>query len=218
MYAIIVGAGNTGRHLAETLIESGHTVTVIERHASVIQQLPSALAERTIDCDGADPRCLERAGINRADVVVATTNEDEDNLVICSLAKREYRVPRTVARVNDPDHAWMFTRDLGVDVSISQAHILSQLIVAEVTVGELTTVLRLREGEVVLVEETIAEKSRANGRKIGDLTIPADAVPVALLRGPAVLVPADSVTLRAGDRLVCLAPQSCAEEIATALA
>ena len=218
MYAIVVGAGSTGRHLAETLIASGHSVVMIERNPAVIDGLPPPVAERTIEGDAADPHSLERAGVSRADVVVAATNEDEDNLVVCSLAKREYRVPRTVARVNDPNHAWMFGRDLGVDVSISQAHILSQLIIAEVTVGELTTLLRLREGEVALVEETISHTSRAVGREIGDLPIPTGVVPVALLRDRSVLVPTRSVEIHAGDRLICLCPQSLASDIAEALA
>jgi trk system potassium uptake protein TrkA len=217
MFAIIVGAGNTGQHVAQALLAEGHSLAIIERRADVFGELPAELAERGVMGDGSEPSVLERAGIRRADVLVATTNTDEDNLVVCSLAKREFDVPRTVARVNHPNNAWMYAKDLGVDVGISQAHIMADLIQAEVSVGDLTSLLRLPEGEVTLIEGTIAPAARAAGRTLGALALPAGALPVALLRGPSVLPPAATATLAAGDRLVILAERALENQVAEAL-
>jgi len=217
MFALIVGGGHTGRHVAESLLAAGNAVVIVEKRREQAQKLAGELAAQVVEGDGADPAVLERAGILRADVVVAVTGDDEDNLVVCSLAKREYHVARTVARINHPNNAWMYGKDLGVDVGISQAHIISHLILAEVTVGELTTLLRLQEGEVSLDEETIAPESRAVGRTIGELRLPEGAALVALLRGPKVLVPATSITLAPGDRLVFLVHRGVESQIADAL-
>lgn len=217
MYALIVGAGHTGQHLAGSLKAAGHDVVLVERRRDLAQKLSQQMNVQVVEGDAADPKVLERAGVLRADVVVAVTGDDEDNLVVCSLAKREYRVPRTVARINHPNSAWMYGSDMGVDVGISQAHIMAQLILAEVTVGELTTLLRLQEGEVSLVEETIAPESKAVGRTIEELRFPSGAVPVALLRGPRVLVPARTVVVEASDRLIALASRGQERQIADAL-
>jgi len=217
MYALIVGGGHTGRHVAEALLAAEHRVAIVERNRILARQLAEETKAQVVEGDGADPKVLERAGVLRSDVVVAVTGDDEDNLVVCSLAKREYHVPRTVARINHPNNSWMYGKDMGVDVGISQAHIISQLILAEVTVGELTTLLRLQEGEVSLLEETVARTSRANGRTVGELRLPEGAVPVALLRGARVLVPTPTALVQAGDRLVVLARSDLEPQVAEAL-
>ncbi len=217
MQAMVVGGGHTGRYLAEKLIGEGHTVVIVERQRGLAEQLAREVAAQVVEGDAADPKVLERAGVLRADVVVAVTGDDEDNLVVCSLAKREYHVPRTIARINHPNNAWMYGKQLGVDVAISQADIIAHLILAEVTVGELTTLLRLQEGEVSLVEETVAAGSSVVGRAIGDLRLPEGAVPVALVRNGRVLVPGASAVLAAGDRLLILTNRSVQREVAAAL-
>ena len=204
MYALIAGAGTIGTYLAERLLAAGHDVKLIDRDHAVVANLPAALRSLTVEADATEPSTLEGAGVRRADLAVGATGTDEDNLVVCFLSKHQYHVKRTVARVNHPNHTWMFGKDMGVDVAISQAHIMSHLIEAEVEVGQLIPLLALQEGEVTLVEETIAATSRARGICVHALGLPPGAVPVAIVRGARVLVPTAEAVLEAGDRLIVL--------------
>jgi trk/ktr system potassium uptake protein len=217
MFALIAGAGEVGRHVAADLLAEGHTPVLIEKRREILAQLPPELAEGAVEGDASEPAVLERAGVRRADLVVAATGADEDNLVVCFLAKREYQVSRTVARLNQPGNSWMYDKDMGVDVAISQAHLMSQLILAEIEVGALIPLLRFQEGDVSLVEEKIAGSSRAAGRAIGSLAFPGGAVPVAVVRGTKVLVPTAEVVLEAGDRLLALTQASQEQAVAAAL-
>jgi len=148
---------------------------------------------------------------------VAATGTDEDNLVVCFLSKHEYHVSRTVARVNHPNNTWMYGKDMGVDVAISQAHLMSHLIEAEVEVGQLIPLLALQEGEVTLVEETIAANSRAQGLCIGALGLPSGAAPVAIVRGSRVLVPTAEAVIETGDRLIVLSGSAQQQAVSAAL-
>ena len=179
MYALIAGAGTIGTYLAERLLAAGQEVRLIDRDHDVVVNLPTALRSITVEADATEPSALEGAGVRRADLMVAATGTDEDNLVVCFLSKHRYHVKRTVARVNYPNHTWMYGKDMGVDVAISQAHIMSHLIEAEVEVGQLIPLLALQEGEVTLVEETIAATSRARGLCVQALGLPSGAVPCA---------------------------------------
>ncbi|MDI7275901.1 MAG: NAD-binding protein, partial [Anaerolineae bacterium] len=119
MNILIVGGGLTGTYLAGQLTLEGQRVTVVEKNEGVAARLADVLPTvRVVVGDGDDPAVLEQAGVRGADVVVAATGEDEDNLVVCILARQEFRVPRTLARVNNPKNEWLFTREMGVDVSV----------------------------------------------------------------------------------------------------
>jgi trk system potassium uptake protein TrkA len=217
MFALIAGAGTVGNYVASSLRAEGHEVTLIEIQPAVASALPDGLAPLVVEGDATEPGVLERAGVRRADLVLAATGVDQDNLVVCFLAKHEYGVRRTVGRVNHPNNTWMYGKDMGVDVAISQAHIMSHLIQAEIEVGQLIPLLALQEGAVALVEETIAECSAAVGRTVGELELPAGAVPVALVRGNRVLVPAPDVAIHTGDRLVALARADQEQAVSAAL-
>jgi len=128
MNVLIIGGGLTGSYLARELIADGQLVTVVEKRDSAAARLQQALPVlRVLVGDGDEPSMLEQAGIRSADVVVATTGEDEDNLVACLLARTEFGVPRTLARVNNPRNEWLFTPTMGVDVWVSQAHVMADL-------------------------------------------------------------------------------------------
>ena len=204
-------------HVASSLLAEAHQVAMVEKQQDVINGLPEELRPLTMVGDASEPSVLERAGARRADLVLAATGTDEDNLVVCFLAKHEYGVARTVARVNHPNNTWMYAKDMGVDVAISQAHIMSHLIQAEIEVGQLIPLLALQEGEVALVEETIADGSGILGRTVGALALPPGAVPVALVRGSRVLVPTSEVVLQAGDRLVALTRADQEQAVSVAL-
>jgi trk system potassium uptake protein len=217
VFALVAGAGTVGSYVASSLLAEGHEVALIEKQPQVLSALPPTLRPIGFEGDATEPSVLEDAGVRRADLVLAATGTDEDNLVFCFLAKLEYRVARTVARVNHPNNTWMYGKDVGVDVAISQAHIMSHLIQAEIEVGQLIPLLALQEGEVALVEETIAATSAVVGRSIGMLNLPSGAVPVALVRGARVRVPTADVILQAGDRLIALAHNDQEQAVGAAL-
>ncbi len=218
MNVLIVGGGLTGSFLAQELTQEGQQVTVIEKRegsaARLRETLPTA---RVITGDGDEPSTLEQAGVRTADVVVATTGDDEDNLVVCLLARQEFRVRRTLARVNNPKNEWLFTPEMGVDVWVSQAHVMANLMREEMAALEMTVLLRLHEGEVAIVEDILRPESRAVGKAIRDLALPMNAVLVAVLRDREVLIPRGDLVLQVGDRVVALIQTPERQQLASAL-
>jgi trk/ktr system potassium uptake protein len=218
MRVVIAGAGAVGRHLGLDLHARGHSVTVIE-------QDPQHLAEAKdwapdVDYllgDACEPWVLEQANLKAADVVVAATGDDEDNLVTALLAKQEYAVPRVLARVNHPRNEWMFTEQWGVDVAVSVPHILTSLVEEAVTVGDLVRLLRLEGGRVALVEMTIPDGSPNDGRPIYELRLPADSAIVAVLRDGHVVIPQPETQIAAGDEVVALASPDSEHALRTAI-
>jgi len=206
MFAIVVGGGRTGSYLAKSLIEDGHEVTILEQREEIadkdVQEVTKA---KIIQGDGADPEQLELAGIRKADLVAAVTGDDEDNLVISQLSKFTFKVERVVGRVNNPKNEWLYNKSWGVDVAVSSVHIISTIIREEATLGDIVTLLKLKKGEIALVEITVSEKSSAVGKKIKDLDLPPETVLItAILRDGNVVVPKGDTELNAGDQLLVL--------------
>jgi trk system potassium uptake protein len=205
MRVVIVGLGNVGGFLADDLLSSGHDVTVVERQPDVVA---AAAAEqpaiRWVTGDGCEVGTLEAAGTGDAAVVVATTGDDEDNLVIALLSKQEFAVPRVVARVNHPKNQWMFNESWGVDVSVSTPHLLSALVAEAVNVGSLVRLLQLDASGVRLVEVTLTERSPATGRTIAALEMPRNSSIVAIVRRASVIVPRGDSRMEAGDEVLAL--------------
>jgi trk system potassium uptake protein TrkA len=205
MFVIIVGGGKTGSQLAAQLISEGHSVRLIEKRKDVLDRLREELpAEVVIDGDGSSPIALEAAGIEHAQALAAVTGEDEENLVIATLARFEFYVPRTVARVNNPKNAWLFTPDMGVDVSLNQTEILSKLIAEEMSMGDMMTLLKLRRGEYSLVEEKLPPGSKAVGIPLRDLPIPETVVIAAVIRKGKVLTPRGNMVFEMGDEVLAV--------------
>jgi trk system potassium uptake protein TrkA len=206
MYVMVVGGGKTGSHLAELLLAGGHGVCVIDDREDVVAKLRRELpAEVVAPGDGADPDVLERAGIRRADVVAAVTGDDEDNLVIATLARFEFSVRRVIARVNDPRNAWLYTPEMGVDAALNQADLMAKLIAEEMSLGDMMILVKLRRGEVSLVEERIEAGSAADGNAVRDLPLPDGCTLAAVIRRGEVLAPRGDTVLRAGDELIAVA-------------
>jgi len=205
MLVIIVGGGKTGSHLATQLIEQGHAVKVIEARPDVIERLQQELSEQVIIVgDGSSPAILEAAGIGQANVLAAVTGEDETNLVITSLGRFEYHVPRIIARVNNPKNAWLFTEEMGVDVALSQTDILAKLIVEEMSLGDMMTLLKLRKGEFSIVEEKVHPQALVVGKALRDIKLPPDCVFAAVLRSGALIVPRGDTVLQPVDEVIAL--------------
>ncbi|MCL6471897.1 MAG: NAD-binding protein [Firmicutes bacterium] len=201
MYILIAGAGKVGRYLALNLSEMHQIgcIDVDEKHLAQLEGKPNI---NVFKGDATDPRILEEAGILRADVVAAVTGYDEDNLVISQLARQTYHVPRVIGRINDPRNQWLFSRRWGVDVAVSSPQIILQLITEEISLGEVLTLLKLKVGELSLVEISIPEDSPAKNRMIKDLNIPENAVAVSVLRDSSVIIPHGNTEVMVGDSLL----------------
>ena len=219
MKVIITGAGKIGRHLAGDLSERGHEVTLIEQDkaaaARAAHDLPEAVT--VLLGDACEPYVLEEAKLMQADVVVAATGDDEDNLVTSLLAKQEFAVPRVLARVNHSRNEWMFTEQWGVDVPVSPPHILTALVEEAVTVGDIVRLLKLERGKVTLVELTLDESSKVAGRPMYELRLPLDCAIVAILRDEHVVIPQPETVLAAGDELMAIARPEVEDDLRAAL-
>lgn len=204
MKVAIAGAGNVGTFIAEDLRSAGHEVLLIEKDASLVARLRDSLDVHWIVGDACEVSSLDAAGISDADVMVAATGDDEDNLVVSLLAKQEFAVPRVVARVNHPKNYWLFNETWGVDVSVSTPHLLSALVEEAVSVGSLVRLLQFEGGEARLVEVTLATDSPACGKSIAALGVPRDATIVAIVRSGHVVVPRGDTVIEEGDEVLCL--------------
>ena len=212
MRVALAGAGNVGTYIAGDLRAAGHDVLLLEKNIDLVKKLRDTLDVEWVAADACEVASLQRAGLDRADVMVAATGDDEDNLVISLLAKQEFAVPRVVARINHPKNQWLFNESWGVDVSVSTPHLLTALVEEAVSVGSLVRLLQLQGGEARLVEVTLASDSPADGKAIVDLGIPRDATIVAVIRKDHVIVPRGDTVLYPGDEVVALVtPDSEAE-------
>ncbi len=220
MNVIIAGGGKVGSHLAALLTKDGHGVKVVEYRSEQITHLQSFLSpDRIIAGSFTDPKTLELGGIRTADVVVALTPSDEDNLVVATLAKFEYRVKRVIARANDPDNAWMFTPEMGVDVPLTEADLMAHVVAEEMSLGDMMTLLKLNKGKFSLVQEKVHPASGTVGRSLSELELAQKGcVITAIIRDRAVVVPQGSTVLKESDELIALVPADKAEAFAQLLA
>jgi trk system potassium uptake protein TrkA len=202
---VISGAGAVGRHLAGDLAKRGHSVTLIEQNPDVLETAKDWAPDVDHQIgDACEPWVLEKVRMDTADVVVAATGDDEDNLVTSLLAKQEFGVPRVLARVNHPSNEWLFTEQWGVDAAVSPPHILTAMVEEEVTVGDLVRLLPLERGGIAIVELTIPGDSETAGRPLYELRLPQDATIVAIIREGHVVIPQPETAIAAGDEIVAL--------------
>jgi trk system potassium uptake protein len=203
MYVVLAGGGRIGRYIAKDLSEKGHEVTVLEMIASRCEQLVMETDVLVIEGDACDVRYLEQAHTDRADVFVATTHEDDDNLVSCQLSKIEFGVRRAISRVNTPKNVEIFEA-LGIE-PVSSTRLISELLENEFSVGELIHLTSLKGGRVQLVELRIPEGSAApRPRTLEQLELPAESVIVAVFRGDETVIPQGTTQILAGDEIVAL--------------
>jgi len=218
MFVIIVGGGNTGSQLAKFLLDAGHTVRVVDERPAVLEKLGNEIAQELIvNGDGSSPTVLERAGIQKAQVLAAVTGSDETNLVITSLGKFEFNVPRVIARINNSKNAWLFTPDMGVDVALNQAEILAKLTVEEMSLGDMMTMLKIRNGKYSLVEEKIAPNAQAVGKALKDLLLPENCVISGIIRHGKIVMPRGVTVLEEADEVLALVDDSSREQLAKLL-
>jgi trk system potassium uptake protein TrkA len=190
-------------------------VRVIEERPAILEKLRQELSEENIvDGDGSSPAILEEAGIQNTQVLVAATGSDETNLVITSLGKFEFNVPRVIARINSPKNAWLFTAEMGVDVSLNQSEILASLSAEEMSINDMMTLAKLRRGKYSLVEEKIAPQSPVIGMAIKDMPLPQNCVISGIIRKGQIVLPRGITTLEEGDEVLALVDDSAREQLA----
>ena len=201
MKIIVGGAGKLGRRVAEVIREK-HTVVVIERDQARAQHIEKLLNVCVVNGDANDPSVLLDAGADHADVLVAATGDDEDNLVLCMLAKSEFKIKKVVAAVRNPKNQWLYNRSWGVDVAIDSAQIVAKLIEEEATLRDIVTLLKLREGEVSVTELMVSKTGKMAGRTLENIKFPEGCVVAAILRGENILVPFGGLEILEGDQVL----------------
>jgi trk system potassium uptake protein TrkA len=215
---VIAGGGAVGRHLGADLAERQHQVLLIEQDPGVAARIPDwAPGVEVLLGDACEPWVLEKANLSTADVLVAATGDDEDNLVASLLAKQEFGVPRVLARVNHPRNEWMFTDQWGVDDAVSPPHILTSLVEEAVSVGDLVRLLRLERGKVALVEMRLPAASPNTGRPLYELRLPPESAVVAVIRDGHVVIPVPETVLDGGDEILALAAPEAEEAFRAAV-
>ena len=208
MYIIVVGGGKVGYFLSKELLEAGHELVILEKNAGRARQIADELGSIVLNRDGCEGKHLAEAGANRATIVAAVTGDDEDNLVVCQMAKHHFDVPRTIARVNNPKNEDLF-RHLGVDEIISPTRMALASIEQDIPVHELLHLADLKGGELQLLEAQIAEDSPAIGRRATDIPLPDGCSLFVLLRGSGVqAIKADTV-FQAGDKVLAISKAEC---------
>jgi trk/ktr system potassium uptake protein len=201
MRVAIAGAGAVGRSVARELIGNGHRVLLIDRDPAALkpERVPDA---EWLLADACELSSLEEAKLESCDVVIAATGDDKVNLVTSLLAKTEFAVPRTVARVNHPNNEWLFSEAWGVDVNVSTPRIMSALVEEAVTVGDIVRLFTFRQGNANLVEITLPEESPFVGKPVGLIPWPENSALVTILRDGQVYTPGGDQPIEQGDELL----------------
>ena len=203
MYVIVVGGGKVGYYLTKQLLSEGHEVLLLEKDRRRQAALAEQMGEVVMQGDGCEVRIMSEAGFGRADVIVAVTGDDEDNLVICQMAKRKFEAPRTVARVNDPDNLALFEK-LGIDTTVSSTQIIFNLLDQQIETGEIIPLAALKNGNIEIVAITVSERSPVLGRNVRDLPLPGDALIISVVREQHAMLPQGDVRFENGDTAIAM--------------
>jgi len=204
MYLLIAGGGKVGSNLARTLIRDGHEVTLIEQRSSRFDQLEVEFEHQVHKGDATELYILERAGIKRPpDIVVAVTGDDEDNMVICQLAREAYGVEKVIARVNDPRNQAYFDL-LGISPTVSATGSIMALIEHEVPEHGLIHLLELRAENLEIVELTVGDEASCAGKTIRQVTLPEGSRLISVVRNGKAEIPDESMQLEPGDSVLAI--------------
>ena len=214
MLVIVAGGGRTGTHLTNQLLAQNYDVHVIEDRRDVLSRIHRELPTEVIyEGNVLDPEVLEQAGIKEANALAAVTTDDEVNLALCYMARKVYNIHRTIARVNNPRNAWLFDKKLFVDVAVNQAEIMAHLIEEEMSMGDMMTLLKLRRGNLSVVEEKIPEGAKAIGVAIKDIGLSDHCVIAAIIRKGEVMVPRGVTIFQVGDEVLAVTNQDGANQL-----
>jgi trk system potassium uptake protein len=215
VYVVLAGGGKVGRSIAVDLLSEGHAVTIIEKVEQRCEQLLRDHDLLVIHGDACDVRYLEQARVERADVFVATTGDDDDNFVACQLAQTSFEVPRVISRVNTPRNEEIFSR-LHIE-AVSTTTLISRLIREEVTVGEMIHLYTLRGGKVNLVEVDIPPDQKGTSPPVAELDLPSESVIVCIFRGDETVIARGETRLLPGDQIIALTTPAMEDDLRAAL-
>jgi len=218
MYIVIVGGGSVGYHLCKALLKEEHEVLVLDKDATKCDNFEDDMGSVCVRGDGCEVATLAEAGVSRAEVFIAATDEDEDNLVACQIAKHKFGVPRTIARVNDPKNEEIF-RKLGVDCPISVTNLILEHIEEKIPTHPLIHLLTMGEEKIEIVEVKILEGSKAAHKSVKELSLPPDSLLALLIRnGHKPQVPTADTVLEVNDRIIALTTTGSEEALEEELA
>jgi len=203
MNLVIIGAGKVGFFLAKQMIADNHVVSIVDKDKAICEEIAKQLEALVIYGDGCEPRILEESGIGRADVLAAVTGDDEDNLIICQLAKEKFNVRRTVAKVNNPDNEHTFS-ELGIDVPVDSTKIIAKIIEEEVSFSDFVNLMSFKRGKLAIVRVDLPKDSPVINKRVQDIELPSDSVLVSILRGEEVIVPKGPTVFETGDDVIAL--------------
>ncbi|MCX7709943.1 MAG: TrkA family potassium uptake protein [Clostridia bacterium] len=212
MNIVIAGGGKIGYYLTKTLLPYKHNVSVIEEKKELCEKIANELNIPVTCGDGTKIDDLSGSGIETADIFIAVTGKDEDNLIACQLAKSNFRVRRTIARVNNPKNIAVFEK-LGVDMAVSSTSIIADLIEQEVDYSGMKTLMKLKSGKIVLSEILITESSPVCRKSLKDINIPKDCILVSVIRDEEVVIPNGYTVLHSGDYIIAVSSQEDQQEL-----
>ncbi|HZR41532.1 MAG TPA: TrkA family potassium uptake protein [Ktedonobacteraceae bacterium] len=212
MYIIIGGGGDVGYYLTRNLLNQGHEVLLLEKGNDRYQTLSEELGQAVLKGDACEARTMEEAGARRADAIIAVTGEDEDNLVICQMAKKRFNVSRTIARLNNPKHQELFQK-LGIDVTISPTKAILSLIESELPGPRFIPLMTLKRAGLEIVEMSIPPLSPVVGKRLDEINLPRRGNLALIIRGPETIFPGAETILQANDEIYALVTSEAEEEL-----
>lgn len=219
MFVLIAGGGRTGARLANFLLNQNYKVRLIENRRPLLMHLHQELPTEVIyEGNPVDPDVLEQAGIRQAHVVAAVAGDDSTNLTLCFIAKTAFGVPRTIARVNNPNNSWLFNETFHVDVALNQADMLAHLILEEMSLGDMMTLFKIHRGNYSVVEEKVPAGAKAIGVALKNMGLEEQCVIAAIIRDGKVTLPRGDSTFAEGDEILAVASPQGAQKLSDLLA
>ncbi len=212
MNIVVVGGGKVGYYLTKTLLEHGHHPTVVEASKSVCAFLANELDVPIICGDGTSIDGLEHAGAGQCDALISVTGKDENNLISCQLAKKLFRVPKTIAKVNNPKNAGVM-KQLGIDITISSTDNIARLLEHEVDTSKIKQLVAINQGEASINEVILPENYKLHGKKLSEIKLPNMAVIIAVSRGGTTIIPRGDTELHSGDTVLFMSKNDAMHQV-----
>ncbi|HEY9061516.1 MAG TPA: TrkA family potassium uptake protein [Pseudobacteroides sp.] len=212
MFIVIAGGGKVGYYLIKNLIPREHQIVVIEPITEICHKIADELNIPVINGDGTDIAKLNQINLSKADIFIAVTGKDEENLIACQLAKKNFGVRRTIARVNNPKNIAVFER-LGVDIAVSSTSIITDLIEQEVDSSGVKTIMKLKKGKIVLLEIDITIGHAICGKTLKDIVLPKDCIFISIIRENEVIMPNGFTIIKSGDCIIAATSEEKQQEL-----
>ncbi|MEE9399763.1 MAG: TrkA family potassium uptake protein [Dehalococcoidales bacterium] len=217
MYIIVIGGSRVGYYLTRALLDEGHEVLIIEKNAAFCETINEEMGSVCVRGDGCEAATLEEVGTGRADMLVAVTGDDEDNLVACQVAKYKFNVPRTVARIRNPQNEAIFKK-LGIDVTVSTTNIILEAIEKEVPTHPLTHLLTISDKGLEIVEVRIPPTSNSINKQLKAIPMPQGSkLALIIPKNRKPRMPTPNTVLREGDQVIALTTPELEQELRAAL-